>query len=138
MPDPAPAFIPFNLQLSDAAKQSRKALSPQMQSTLFDVIEKLAEDPDAFPGRTQTLSRDGRTRLYTHPRPPLQITYEIDVDKRVLYLMHFVAPQVQVVRPVFISYSHNDEAWLLKLKAFLSELEKDGKVRLWDDHDIQA
>jgi hypothetical protein len=68
--------------------------------------------------------------VYTHPNPALQITYEVDEKERLLYLLHFVAPKVQVTKPVFISYSHKDGAWLGKLKMFLQPLEDQGLLRI--------
>jgi TIR domain len=135
------ADIPINFPsyatlYSDTAKESRKELPPEVILALFDVIDKLAENPDAFPNWTRAISRDGRTRVYTHPKPALQITYEVDKEAHLLYLLHFVAPQVQVTKPVFISYSHKDAAWLEKLKMFLQPLEEQGLLRIWDDTDI--
>ena len=128
---------PFAVQQSDAARKSRKELPRETQVVLWDVLDKLAENPDAFPGRTQPISRDGRIRVYTHPSPALQITFEVLEDTRVLYLLHFVAPQVQVRKPVFISYSHKDAEWLAKLKMFLRPLEDQGLLHVWDDTDIR-
>jgi TIR domain len=130
-------FVSYAVRQSAAATQSRKALPRETLMVLFDVLDKLAENPDAFPGRTQSISRDGRIRVYSHPGPALQITFEVDVEKRVLDLLHFVAPQVQVTKPVFISYSHQDAAWLAKLKLFLRPLEDRGMLHVWDDTDIQ-
>lgn len=132
-----PERLPYAVQQSDAAKKSRKELPRETLLVLFDVLDKLAEDPDAFPGRTLAISRDGRIRVYTHPSPALQITFEVAEDTHVLYLLHFVAPQVQVTKPVFISYSHKDVVWLTKLKMFLRPLEDQGLVRVWDDTDIR-
>jgi len=129
-------FPSYAIQYSDTAKESRKELPPEVMLALFDVIDKLAENPDAFPNWTRAISRDGRTRVYTHPKPALQITYEVDKEAHLLYLLHFVAPQVQVTKPVFISYSHKDAAWLGKLKMFLQPLEEQGLLRIWDDTDI--
>jgi len=106
-------------------------------SALFDVLDALAANPDAFPGRVRAISRDGSIRLYTHPSPPLQVTYEVDASRRVLYLEHFVAPKVQVTKPVFISYSHKDAKWLEKLKQFLRPLEDQELIRVWDDTEIR-
>jgi mRNA-degrading endonuclease RelE of RelBE toxin-antitoxin system len=130
-------FVSYAVQYSDAAKKSRKELPRETQLALFDVLDKLAENPDAFPGRTQPISRDGRIRVYTHPSPALQITFEVDEEKRVLYLLHFVAPQVQVTKPVFISYSHEDAVWLIKLRKFLRPLEDQGMLHVWVDTEIK-
>src|SRR3954463_14496646 len=130
-------FPSYAIQYSDTAKQTRKELPPEVIVSLLDVIDKLAENPDAFPNWTRAISRDGRTRVYTHPKPALQITYEVDKEAHLLYLLHFVAPQVQVTKPVFISYSHKDAAWLGKLKMFLQPLEEQGLVRIWDDTNIR-
>ena len=130
-------FPSYAIQWSDTAKETRKELPPEAMLALFDVIDKLAENPDAFPNWTRAISRDGRTRVYTHPKPALQITYEVDEKEHLLYLLHFVAPKVQVTRPVFISYSHKDAAWLGKLKMFLQPLEDQGLLRIWDDTNIR-
>ncbi len=130
-------FVSYAVQQSDAAKKSRKELPRETLLVLFDVLDKLAENPDAFPARTLPISRDGRIRVYTHPSPALQITFEVLEDTRVLYLLHFVAPQVQVTRPVFVSYSHKDAEWLAKLRMFIRPLEDQGMLRVWDDTDIK-
>jgi hypothetical protein len=106
-------------------------------SALLDILDVLAENPDAFPGRIRPISRDGKIRLYSHPSPPLQVTFEIDSSRRVLYLLHCVAPKLQVTKPVFISYSHKDAKWLEKLKQFLRPLEERELIRVWDDTEIR-
>jgi hypothetical protein len=106
-------------------------------SVLLDVVDALADNPDAFPGRVSRISQDGRMRLYKHPSPPLEVTFEVDEPRRVLYLQHFVAPKVSVTRPVFISYSHKDAEWLEKLKQFLRPLEDKNLIRVWDDTEIR-
>jgi TIR domain len=136
MADMPANFPPYAIQYSDTAKESRKELPPEAMLALFDVIDKLAENPDAFPNWTKPISRDGRIRLYTHPKPALQITYEVDEKEHLLYLLHFVAPKVQVTKSVFISYSHKDVAWLTKVKMFLKPLEDQGLVQIWDDTNI--
>jgi len=128
---------PYATQQSDTAKKSRKDLPREALLVLFDVLDRLAEDPDAYPGRTAAISRDGRIRVYTHPNPALQITYEVIEEQRVLYLMHFVSPQVQISKPVFISYCHADKEWLTKLKMFLRPMEDQGLLQVWDDTEIR-
>jgi hypothetical protein len=127
----------FAIQYSENGRASRKELPPEAQSALFDVLDVLAANPDAFPGRIRAISRDGVTRLYSHPSPPLQVTYEVDIARRVLHLMHFVAPKLQVMKPVFISYSHKDAQWLEKLRQFLRPLEARELIRVWDDTEIR-
>jgi hypothetical protein len=131
MPDP------YATVYSDTGKASRKELPPEALAVLLDVLDTLAEDPDAFPGRVSGISRDGKTRLYKHPSPPLEITFEVDTARRVLYLLHFVAPKVSVTKPIFISYSHKDAEWLDKLKQFLQPLENKNLIRVWDDTEIR-
>ena len=130
-------FAAYAIQYSETAKKSRKELPADMIVALLDVIDQLAENPNAFPSWTQPISRDGRIRVYTHPSPAVQITYEVDDAQRLLYLLHFVAAKVQVVKPVFISYSHKDGPWLEKLKMFLRPMEDQGFLRIWDDTNIQ-
>lgn len=39
---------------------------------------------------------------------------------------------------LFISYSHDDQEWLDKLKIYLKALERQGILKTWDDSQIQA
>jgi TIR domain len=128
---------PYAIQYSESGRASRKELPPEATAALFDVLDALAANPDAFPGRVRAISRDGSMLLYTHPSPLLQVTYELDTSRRVLYLQHFVAPKVQITKPVFISYSHKDAKWLYKLKQFLRPLEDKELIRVWDDTEIR-
>jgi hypothetical protein len=137
MDDTPVNFSSYAIQYSDTAKETRKELPPDAMLALFDVIDKLAENPDAFPNWTRPISRDGRTRVYTHPKPALQITYEVDEKQHLLYLLHFVAPKVPATKPVFISYSHKDVEWLGKVKMFLRPLEDRGLLRIWDDTNLR-
>jgi hypothetical protein len=131
------ALATYAIQQSDTAKKTRKDLPRDALLVLFDVLDRLAEDPDAYPGRTAPISRDGRIRVYTHPSPALQITFEVIEAQRILYLMHFVSPQVQITRPVFISYCHQDKEWLARLKLFLRPMEDKGQLQIWDDTEIK-
>src|SRR5215204_77137 len=99
---------PYAIQYSDTGKASRKELPPATMVALLDVQETLSADPDAFPDRVRTIDRDGNIRIYSHPSPSLQITYKVESARRVLHLLHFVAPRVPATKPVFISYSHKD------------------------------
>jgi len=130
MPEQAPETEPYAIQYSEAGRISRNELPSEARVALFDILDALAANPEAFPGRVRTISRSGHTRLYSHPSPPLQVTFEVDTARRVLYLEHFVAPKVQVTKPVFISYSHKDAKWLEKLKQFLRPLEDQELIHL--------
>lgn len=127
----------YAIQYSETGKESRKELPQEMMAVLFEVLDALADDPDAFPGRVRAISLNGNVRLYKHPSPALEVTFEIDTSRRVLYLLHFVAPQVSVTKPIFISYSHKDAEWLEKLKQFLRPLENKNLIRVWDDTEIR-
>jgi hypothetical protein len=127
----------YAIQYSESGKASRRDLPPEAMAILFDVLDALADDPNTFPGRVRPISLDGKVRLYKHPSPPLEVTFEVDTARRVLYLQHFVAPKVSVTKPVFFSYSHKDAVWLDKLKQFLGPLEEKGLIRVWDDTEIR-
>lgn len=131
-----PAVTPYAIQYSEAGKASRKELPPETLALLLEILDALAANPDAFPGRTSRIGGGGSLRLYKHPSPALQITFEVDEARRVLSLWHFVVPKVQITKPVFISYSHKDTPWLDKLKLFLKPLEDRELIRVWDDTEI--
>jgi hypothetical protein len=132
-----PDNVSYAIQQSDTARKTRKELPSECLLALFDVLDKLAENPATFPGRTQDLTPDGLIRVYTHPNPALQITFQVEEATRTLTLLHFVAPRVQVTKPVFVSYSHKDEEWLKKLRMFLRPLEDRGLLKVWDDTEIR-
>jgi hypothetical protein len=126
----------YAIQYSEAGKASRRELPPAALSALFDVLDALTANPDAYPGRTRAINSDGSLRVYSHPAPALQMTYEVDAARKVLHLLHFVVPKVQITKPVFISYSHEDSSWLEKLRLFLRPLEDKELIRVWDDTEI--
>lgn len=138
MPEQPGTPEPYALQYAESGLESRKTLPRELLPALFDVLDALAANPDAFPARMRTMGREKLIRLYSHPNPPLQVTFEIDVSRRVLHLLHFVAPKVPTTKPVFISYSHKDTEWLTKLKAFLAPLEQRELIRVWDDTEIRV
>jgi len=123
MPEQGVATEAYAIQYSEPGRASRKDLPLDAQSALFDVLDTLASNPDAFPGRVRAISLDGRVRLYSHPSPPLQVTFEVDASRRVLYLLHFVSPKIQITKPVFISYSHKDAKWWINSNSFCDPLK---------------
>lgn len=137
MTDQTATIDSYAIQYSDIGKESRQELPYEILPILFEVLDTLSSNPNGYPNRTRVISRDGNIRLYSHPSPALQITFELDASRKVLYLLHFVAPKVQATKPVFISYSHKDTQWLEKLRQFLQPLEDDQLIRVWDDTEIQ-
>jgi TIR domain len=138
MPEEGAGTDAYAIKYSENGRATRKDLPPESLSVLLDVQDALAANPEAFPGRVRAISRDGRTRLYKHPLPPLEVTFEVDESRRVLYFLHFVLPKVHVTKPVFISYSHKDAKWLERLKQFLRPLEDKELIRIWDDTEIRV
>lgn len=130
---PSPAYA---LSFSEEARKTRRQLAPELQAVIFDVLDELAARPGALGERTRELVRGKGLMLYTHPDPPLEITYQLLPGERVLDVLHFAAPAFHAVKPVFISYSHRDVEWLEKVKKFLGSLEDQGLIRLWDDTSI--
>lgn len=136
MPEQTPKPEPYGFQYTETGIASRKELPLEAMAALFDVLDKLTADPDAFPGRTSVLDPAGTVRLYKHPAPPLHVFYRVDSARRVLYLLHFVAPRMQATRPVFVSYAHEDSEWLKKLRKFLRPLEDRELIQVFDDSEI--
>jgi hypothetical protein len=132
-----PEFVSYAVKYAPLAKKTRDELPDDMLKAMLNIVDILAENPDARPDRTQSLTPDSPVRIYTHPQPALQVTYQVDPQGRVLLLLHFAALRVQVTKPVFISYCHKDAEWLTKLKMFLRPLEDRGLIKVWDDTEIR-
>ena len=124
----------FFTRYSENGRTSRDALPAELKVTLMQIADALSENPDCSPVRTVRLS--DRVFLYKHPDPEIQITYSIDREHRTLEFLHIVAPVAHAREPVFISYSHDDEKWLLELKKFLAPLEKRDLIHIWHDGQI--
>lgn len=134
---PRVEFTAYGAKQSKDAIASRKQLPLDLQAVVFDLVDELCSDPDKYPGRCRSISRDGRVKVYIHPSPPIEITFEIDPEKREIYFMHFAATIVNVRKKVFVSYSHEDLEWLEKLKKWLKPLEQSGLLDFWDDSRIK-
>lgn len=133
---PGPDFPEYSTVYCKEARALRDAL-PQTLRSALDVIEDgLADNPDAYPRRTVQLSED--IFVYRHPNPRIEVTYRIDREKKVIYLLHLVAPTLEVSKPLFISYSHADEEWLLELRKWLKPLEQNDLISIWDDTELKA
>ncbi|MCK4794721.1 MAG: toll/interleukin-1 receptor domain-containing protein [Desulfobacteraceae bacterium] len=134
MPD-APEFPEYATTYSKEARPLRDALSASLRRTLDEIEDMLAENPDRYPHRTRSLSAD--IFIYQHAQPCMEVTYKIDRESKIIRFVHIVVPKLEVTT-LFISYSHEDEKWLLELKKFLKPLEEDDRIRIWDDRELKA
>ena len=132
----APNFPDYALKYSEPARKTRLALTPQLRQVADDIEAELARDPDKYPERIIPASTDGKSQIYQHPGPELQITFEVDRDKKIVYVFHYFAPNLAPQPTIFVSYSHKDQDWLEKLKTFLTALEQRGLIRFWDDSQL--
>jgi TIR domain len=139
MPEPTAEFAGYSYVYEDKARTMLEQLPVDLQPKVRDLIDDLADNPDAYPARVQSIgqSPNGELVLYTHPDFPLEITYAIDRQNRKISFMHFACRLVEL-KQVFVSYCHNDVKWLERLKEFLKPLENQGLLRVWDDTKIQT
>ena len=131
-------FTEYAAKYSETANKSRNSLSESALVILFDIQNELLEDPFKYPDRVIAASRDGNSFVYSHPDPLIQITFEVDQEKKVIYFFHYSAPALKVQKTLFISYSHEDEKWLTTIRKFLVVLEQEGLIRFWDDSQLEA
>ena len=131
-------FPEFSAKFSKEAKESRKKIPLTLLATLDEIQNELLENPNRYRDRVIPASRDGRSFVYLHPDPPIQVTYEVDQENKIIFFFHFSAPSLEVRKTLFISYSHEDEAWLEQLREFLAGLEQAGVLKLWDDRELVA
>jgi hypothetical protein len=127
-------FPDYAIKYSKQATDTKAGLPPELLVVADDIVNnRLACDPVTPRAEIIPASRGGNTFIYLNPRPQLQITYEVDVEKKVIFLFHFVAPTFNVKKQLFISYSRQDAEWLKQLRTQLSGLEQEGVIELWDD-----
>ncbi len=129
-------FPQYAKAYSKEAREIRKSLPENIRAALVEIEDTLTEDPDGHSHRTVRLAED--LFIYRHPSPQVELTCKLDRDRKVVYVLHVVAPSLEVAQPVFISYSHEDEAWLTQLRKFLKPLEKKEAIKIWDDREIKA
>ncbi len=132
-----PVFAEYAIKLSNTAQATRRALPPEARSIVDRIEADLADDPTSHPDRVIPASLDGTSYIYMHPDPPIQITFQVDEQRKVIYFFHYSAPTFRVQQTIFISYSHSDKPWLAKLKTFLTVLEQKGVIKFWDDGELK-
>lgn len=137
MPD-TPEFPEYAITYSKESKNLRDILPDSLRPILDDIADRLAENPNEYPSRITMLSQTENIFVYTHPKPNLVVTYKIDLQTKIIYFLHIVAPTMEVSKSLFISYSHEDEEWLLMLKKWLATLEQRNLIKIWDDRDLKS
>jgi len=130
------AFPEYSIKYAELARKTRLALSPTLRRVADEIETDLSFDPNKYPERISPASLDGTSRIYRHPNPELQVTFQVDESKKILYFFHYYAPTVQPPQTIFISYAHQDKPWLDKLRAFLSVLEQHDIIKFWDDDQL--
>lgn len=131
-------FSEYAIKYSKEARESKKKLPLELLPVVEQIEDELTEDPSKASDRVVPAGRDGKTFIYLHPSPAIQITYEIDSENKIIYFFHFAAPSLEVKKSIFISYSHSDSEWLNKLRGFLTVLEQQGAIKFWDDDQLEA
>jgi hypothetical protein len=127
-------FPEYAIKYSKQAADTKAALPPDILVIADDIVNtRLAYDPVTPRPEIVPASRDGKTFIYVNARPQIQITYEVDVANKVIFLFHFVAPAFSIKKSIFVSYSHQDREWLKQLRVHLSGLEQEGVIEFWDD-----
>ncbi|GAA4352612.1 hypothetical protein GCM10023165_42090 [Variovorax defluvii] len=131
-----PAFPDYALKTAEAARKQRLALPPALRLAVDQIEAELCQDPEKYPDRLIPASQDGRSRIYQHPEPSIQVTFEVDDAAKVIYIFHYFAPTMNARQPMFISYAHADKEFLAELRLFLSAIEKKGLINFWDDSQL--
>lgn len=131
-------FPEYATKYSPASRESRKTIPAEHRTILEEIEYELSENPFGNPERVSPVSLDGKTVVYIHPSTNIQITYHVDTTEKIIHFTHFVAPTLKVREVIFISYSHQDKDWLAKIKMFLSVLEQSGRIKFWDDLELEA
>lgn len=130
-------FSEYSAKFSKEALESRKKVPSELLPTLDEIQNQLLEDPDMHRDRVIPAGRTGNNFVYLHPDPAVQVTYEVDKRKKIIYFFHFAAPSFDVKKNLFISYSHADKKWLNEIREFLTVLEENGEIKLWDDTQLE-
>lgn len=130
-------FPEYAMKYSKRAMESKKSIDREFLNIVDEILDKLSYDPLTPRREIIPASVTGKTFIYRNSRPEIQITYEVDPDKKIIYLFDFVAPRLKVKNSLFISYSHQDSEWLERLRKNLSVLEQQGLIDIWDDGELR-
>lgn len=131
-------FPDYSTAYSKEARVMRHQLPDDAGHALTWVVDQLAFDPNSFPERTTASDNQENQFIYRHPLPRLELTYRIDHERKLIYFLHVAAPKLEVAKPLFVSYAHEDKQWLLDLRKWLKPLERKDLIKIWDDRDIES
>ncbi len=131
-------FPEYAIAYSKEARVMRYHLPEAAGHALTRIVDQLSFDPDAFPERTTSSDGHEEQYIYSHPLPRLELTYRIDRDRKLIYVLHIAAPKLEVAKPLFVSYAHEDKKWLLDLRKWLKPLERKDLIKVWDDRHIES
>ena len=131
-------FPDYSANYSKDARDSLKNIPSELRNTVDEIESALLNNPFEHRGRLVKISRAGTNFMYNHPDPKIQVTFEVDEEKKIIYFFDYRAPVLEVKRSLFISYSHEDEDWLEKIREFLTGLEQQGLIEFWDDRELEA
>jgi hypothetical protein len=129
-----PATRHFAISLSDQGERAYSAMSEDGKACVGGVLWTLGVWLDRFPDRITSI---GRSLLYRHLTPFVEITFTMDESAEALVVDHVAAPLPPRVN-VFVSYSHKDEKYKNEFRVWMTSLERTGKVHFWHDQEIEA
>ena len=137
MPDNnGPDISQYATRQSADYKKLRKGIPMSLKAQVYEIQEELTENPDQYPQRTTSLGQD--MFVYNHPQPSINITYKLDRTKQEITFLHLGVPRFGENKSLFINYSDTDEKWYAELRKWLTPLEKDSLIKIWEDTDIKA
>ena len=131
-------FPEFATAYSQDARKLRDELPDDARQALIRIVDELAANPERYPQRTTGSEKNADEFVYRHPLPQLELTYRIDRARKRIYFVHVAAPKLDVAKPLFVSYAHEDKQWLEDLRKWLKPLERKDLIRIWDDRDIKS
>ena len=118
------ANVMYELGYAHALRKPVILISQRSEHTPFDLRSVRTLFYDAEPGHSAEFVRSLETLIQQAIRNPDQFSSR---------------PRTETaVNTVFVSYSHNDTAFLDRLRVHLRPLEKRGLMDLWDDTRIEA
>jgi len=124
----------FEICYTEEAKVARDKLSEEVLTALKAINKELSANPTTYTRHTKSLD----AFVYEYPKPEIQLTLMLDVDRKVVYVIRVDVPQLPPVPLLFISYSHKDEKWLGELMPYLRQLDKNNVIKTWNDQQIEA